>query len=262
MSSLLWEAGNITLSHFVQFTIGFVLSIMLYYIPVPVEKAEKHNGYVTIIAAALLGMLFPLGIYGLIPIIVALSKMGFRFNTLLPFLLSNTLFNSLVPFYDPSFTWRTGMPRVILAFLAGVMVGLVVKFFRYPTDGLLRINFTNRIFHKPESAGKALIIFFKSSAWIGISLIIGVCANLLIQRLGFSNLIHLMYTPQLSHLSRYFMILSAHPLFLLAMIIVTSVINPIRLSAIFMLLKTNGISLYIGYLSFLTIILVALSMVP
>ncbi len=261
MSSLLLEAGSSIISQIIQFTIGFVLALFIYYFPDQKWDSKSKNDYIIIIATSLLGILFPLEIYGLIPIIAALSKIGFPLYTTLPLIISNTLFNTLVPFFDPSFTWRTGIPRIVMAFLAGIIAGVIAKTFRFANNGFLKRSILNPVFHKPESAVETIKSYLKSLGIIGIYLIIGVIANHFIERFDITQIIfRLAYAPQLGFLAKYFLMISTRSLFLLAMVTLNVLINPIRLSGIFTLFGIKGISLYTGYLSCLITVLVILSL--
>lgn len=89
-------------------------------------------------AAALCGAILPLGIFGSLPIASAALAIGVGAESVLAFLTSNLLFNTLVPFTDPFFIWRTGYPRVILAVAAGIGVALVGRRLKGSGRGLLR----------------------------------------------------------------------------------------------------------------------------
>ncbi len=261
MPNFLLEAGGSIVAQIVQFAVGFVLALFIYYLPDQRLSSERNNDYLIIIAASLLGLLVPLGIYGLIPIFVALSKIGFPLSMILPLIISNSLFNTLVPFFDPTFTWRTGIPRIVLAFLAGIIAGVIAKTFRF-ANGFFEKSSLNRVFQKPESAAKTIKSFFKSLGIIGIYLIIGVIADLFLKRFDITQIIfRLTYAPQLGFMAKYFLMISARSPFLLAMVTLTVLINPIRLSGVFTLFGFKGIGLYTGYLSSLIMILIILSMV-
>jgi uncharacterized membrane protein YraQ (UPF0718 family) len=262
MSNLLLEAGKSIISQIIQFTIGFILALFIYSLPnQKLDSGNKHH-YLTIIVTSLLGMLLPIGIYGLIPICVAFTKIGFPLYATLPLIISNAIFNALVPFFDPTFTWRTGLPRIIIAFLAGIIAGVSIKAFRFVDNGVLEKNSLSSLFYKPEGFAQSVKSFFKSLRVIGIYLLIGVCAELLLKRFDIVQIIFQMaYAPQLGFIAKYFLMISTKSLFLLAMVTLTALINPIRLSGVFTLLGIKGIYLYTGCLSCLIMILVTLSMV-
>lgn len=262
MSSLLLEAGNSIISQIIQFTIGFFLALFIYYLPDhKLDSGNKHHYLITIVTS-LLGMLLPIGIYGLIPICAAITKIGFPLYATLSLIISNSLFNALVPFVDPTFTWRTGLPRIIIAFLAGIIAGVNIKAFRFADNGVLEKNSLSSVFHKPEGFAQSIKSYFKSLWVIGIYLFIGVCAELLLKRFDIVQIIFQMaYAPQFGFIAKYFLMFSVKPLFLLAMVTLTALINPLRLSGVFTLLGIKGIYLYTGCLSCLIMILVTLSMV-
>ena len=52
--------------------------------------------------------------------------LDFRIYQLLPLLISNSLFNMLLPYTDVSFIWSTGIKRVILAFIAALLLGILL----------------------------------------------------------------------------------------------------------------------------------------
>jgi hypothetical protein len=115
MFDLIVEIGISVLSNVVQLMIGCLLSISIYYLAAKNLKSIKSNlaGDTAFIAAfSLLGALLPLGPYGVVPVFSALLAAGLRPFIALPLLISNAVFNMLIPYNDVGFAWKTGTNRV------------------------------------------------------------------------------------------------------------------------------------------------------
>jgi uncharacterized membrane protein YraQ (UPF0718 family) len=244
IATTLWENGW-------QILAGSIIAIPLYYLPV--VQWEKTRGFwkevSVVVLAAIGGMILPLDIYGMIPIAAALLAREFRFSMVLPLLISNLLFNMLVPFTDPGFIWRTGIPRVILAWITGITVG--VLFAALKSDaGNLRNGKGIKVLSGESLNIKNIIV---NSGWNIIIaagfLILGATAHSVFHRILWANFIQMLYTsPQTAYLPRWFAGLNVtNPFFLLAITMALTLMNLTRLLALFIILKPRGVLFYIIY---------------
>jgi uncharacterized membrane protein YraQ (UPF0718 family) len=253
MSGILLDIRTTLLSNGWQILVGTIIAIPLYFLPrAQWEKGSECARWKRVFIVALSaggGMILPLGIYGVIPIAIALLARGLSFSLVLPLLVSNLLFNMLVPYADPSFIWRTGIFRVIFAWFAGVAVGVWFAALKSDACDLLKgkeikvfpgesVNLKNIIMN----SGRNIII-------LACCLIPGAVINSVFHRVLWVEFIQILYTsPQTAYLPRLFASLNVtNPFFLLALTIAGTLMDLTRLSALFAILKPKGVVLYITY---------------
>lgn len=259
MSGLIVEISNNIIFHGLQFIIGFIFAFFLNYLP----YQEKRADYLKVICFSFIGMLLPLGIYGIIPIIGVLSVKGFRRFLMVPIIISNTIFNTLIPFTDPGFTWKTGVPRLLMAFVTAVIAGITLKKFqnRFMSEDYFRINLLNKLFAKPDSFRFGIKNFFKSLMVIIIVLIPGIIINLLFKQYGMNQIMYLMYIPQFRFLSEIFVFISIKPAFLLSFHILGQLLDGLRIFGLIFLFRFKGLRFYYLYLLLYVIGLILLSFI-
>lgn len=263
MKEMMMRTGNPVVLGLIQFSIGLIVATILYYIPSFKPKSEsKHHStltdYLLIFYSTILGIILPLGIYGVIPIIGVLYRNQFQTMAIISFLISNSIFNLLIPFTDPTFTWSTGIPRIVLALIAGVLSGILLKIFPQYGEILFRSNFLEKLFgkRKPVSVSGMIIRYLQGLLIMVIILFLGQLANLLFQQYGLPSMMRLMYLPQFSLIARTFMMISIKPFFLLALLVMSTVIDLSKLSLFALIFKARGFGLVTGFYLILIILLI------
>ena len=120
-----WQLGYNAL----QFIAAALVSSFLYLLFTkikPVLSICKDSAWL-IPLFSLVGMVLPLGIYGIIPISVILLYAGFAPYLVIALISSNWLFNMLVPYNSPVFLWSNSIVHLLAAFLAGVLSAIAAK---------------------------------------------------------------------------------------------------------------------------------------
>lgn len=252
MLELVSKAGFDLLSDLLQIIAASVFSSVIFF-----YAGQRTGGYKTgavkdllvIAAITLAGIVMPLNTFGLLPFAFMLTGLGFRIYLVLPMLVSNMVFNMLVPFNDPSFLWRNGAGHIILAFAMGMAAGILLKKIIKNPDTLLREG------NGGFTAGGALS--FKSILEhinrninrTGAFLLCGVLANTIFVKLIkyslISEIFSSQYTAQIFSGSAGLNIV--HPVFLLAMDLTETLMDLAALSAVLTVLKLKGFALYVGY---------------
>jgi len=135
MSAFLYTAADAFASSIVQFAAGFASALLLRRLSVFGRLGARLGGrlgpasgpaaWAAVAASALVGSLLPLGPAGAVPIAAAALSLGFGAELAISFLCTNLFFDSLVPFADPTFIWRTGYLRFLFALAAGIIGGLL-----------------------------------------------------------------------------------------------------------------------------------------
>lgn len=203
-------------------------------------SANRQRDYLFILSASLFGVLLPLDIYGLVPVVWMLIRMGARDYRVVPMMFSNMLFNMLVPFNDPAFVWRTGYCRLILALLLGFLSGFIFKSF---CSGMDMIKPDWRKIPEPDGI-KTLpgnIHFIITT--IGIYLVIGVIMNVVFNKYVIFYLTDELFSySQTTAVTRFLGSYNiVHPLFLLGIGIIQSLANLTHLSGLLSVMKIKGV---------------------
>ena len=130
MFDIISEMGETLIFNIVQLIAGCILAWVLYHFLNKKVKPTEGKFVKDLCLAVLfivIGMILPLGSFGIIPIMAALMILGFKPYIILPMFVSSTIFNILISFNDISFVWRTGYRRVILAFVIGLAFVFILK---------------------------------------------------------------------------------------------------------------------------------------
>jgi hypothetical protein len=191
-----------------------------------------------------------------IPVIAALLAIGFQPFVSLPLLFSNSVFNMLVSWTDPSFTWKTGFLRVAFAMGCGIILGLFLKVCNFKTNKLIH-NGSLPVFHgKPPQLSGLWSVFREAIMKMAILLVCGVVIDNLFHKYLFWNMLNQVYTnPSTSFIPRIFSGLDVvNPFFLITLSIFGVLLDLTRLSGLLVLFKKKGIILYFSYFFFLVII--------
>lgn len=247
---LIVNAGFEILENLLQLIISSAVSVGLYYtLRQRLKIIESRPADIfLIILAALLGMLLPLNIFGLLPVFFVFLRLGLKPYHVLPALCSNIIFNMLVPLKDPTFVFRTGYIRVITAFVTALAAGVALMYFKRVREILL-------IKKVPEMPDEAFGLFtvlkhiHHSINFMGGYVICGVLVNCIFSEYilypltsGLAGNRHTAFIPR--YMARFDVV---NPVFLMTLCIAYSLLNFVNLSALSMILKPKGIALFIGY---------------
>ena len=225
------------------------------------ERIKTHESslvkdLIAICCTSFFGILLPLQTYGILPIAFVFLQMGMRVYVVLPILFSNILFNTLVPYYDASFVWKNGYPRILFAFLAGISMGIIIRFLADKKWAFQLNKMETKLdpsFHVRS--------YFKNVhhqlMFIGIFLISGVVLNVLFSHFILNVFLDAVFTsPEFSELSRTYPRLNVvNPFFLLALATFYTVINITNLSGLFALIKPKGVFIYVIFCAICTMTL-------
>lgn len=89
----------------------------------------ERLGALGVIPASLLGILSPLCMYGMIPIVASFSEGGMEDDWLAAFMMSSVLLNPQLIIYSAALGKTALFTRVISCFACGMIVGLLVRRF-------------------------------------------------------------------------------------------------------------------------------------
>lgn len=239
------------LTNLLQLVVSSILSLFVYIKldgRVKLLKPGFINEMILISGVSLLGVLLPLDTFAVLPVLFVLLKAGLREYTALPVIVSNMVFNMLVPFTDPSFIWKTGYRRAIAAFLLGLAAGVLLRSLSY-SKKLSMMKKTEVEYSRQINLKSILNNLNQVINITGIYLLIGVLLNTIFYKFIFYNLIDLIFTsPKTAFLPLLFAGYNVvHPLFLLAINIAYSLLNITNLSAAAAVLKPKGLILYMVY---------------
>jgi uncharacterized membrane protein YraQ (UPF0718 family) len=257
---LISEIGSTLFLNVVQIVIGCILASLIYYFGTKkhIKTNEKLLTDLLMIGIfSIFGMIFPLNTYGLIPIFIALTYSGFRMYSLLPLLISNALFNMLVPFTDVSFVWRTGIRRVIFAFVVANMAGIILRKLENKCCRLLREDVIAKFAKKPERIIDFINILRKSIVIMGIYLIVGVIVDTIFHKYIWWDILDLLTKSQYtSFIPEFFAGYNVvNPFFLLAFTILFLLMDFIKMSALLTVFKLKGLIIFYSYFIIIAIIL-------
>jgi hypothetical protein len=264
MNRLLLEMGTTLLSNGLQILGGCIVALPIYYLQFTSSRDTKRGflkDIIIMIFAAFVGMILPLNVYGIIPLIVAALAVGMDFYWVSPLLVSNLLFNMQVPYIDPGFIWRTGIPRLILAGLMGIFAGVLLKAVNAHSDNLVIHRRQGLFPGRPVTWQEILSFSGVTVSILLVCLAFGTIVNTLFQHFAWIRLMQILYTtPQTSFIPRFFGGFNvSNPLFLLAITVGATLLDLTKMAALFAVLKCKGISLIAGYF-FIWALLLAASM--
>lgn len=215
------------------------------------------TGQLALIAgASLFGMVIPLDTFGLIPIFIMLIKAGIKPNLAVPAMVSNYLFNMLVPFNTPNFVWSTGYPRVIIAFLIGAVGGLLLlpaakrKIEIQVKQGLDFYGDASGIRSVPGSVGMAVSI-------LGVYAVCGAIAETVFRQYVLYNAESQIFSNKsMGGLTSFFMRFNVvNPFFLLAVDFLYTLVNFIGISALLSVFKLKSFAKFVCYIAVCALLL-------
>ena len=247
-------AGNVA-ANVVQLIAGCLLAIVAYSIfkdrrddilEAAVLKRLSLQRMFIIIIFSFLGIVLPLGIYGTIPLIAALLAVGFNNYAAGALLVSNVMFNMLIPVNDPSFVWRTGYSQMIFAFIAGSAAGLLLLIVGSKEPAAVRSGFMPQIKADPSRTKMYLLLADDCFKKLGILLLIGVIADTVFQRYMLGGIVNAFYSnPITEAIPNFFGGQNvSNPLFLLTFKIIYMLMDMVNLFVLSAVLKFRWLIRY------------------
>lgn len=144
----------------------------------------KRLGVFGVIPASILGIAFPLCMYGTIPLAASFSKMGMRDSWLAAFMMRSILLNPQLILYSAALGGTVLAVRIVSCFLCGITAGLLLHIF-YKDKAFF--NFSG--FEEPKSRDtdpNLLIRYLKNLGRnvkaTGVYFLLGILLSALFQR--------------------------------------------------------------------------------
>lgn len=233
------------MENIIQMTIGCLLGMVAGKL---VSKCNCHK-VILIAVSSLMGILLPLGPFGLIPVAVIAYSTGLKLYSIAPMFITGLIFNSMTPFTDPTFVWKTGYLRVLFAIIAGVLGGIVFWLLRGQEGRLHKLN-------KAYPANMKQFVL-ETISTIGPYLIIGTIAEALFKEYilydfpgWIFNNPHFKTIP--ADLSHYNIM---NPYFSLAVLVFYTVANFQNLAAMLAMFRIKGLLYFYGFFAVCAILL-------
>lgn len=175
METVFLNLGDYTLTYCIQLLIGIVLSFPLYRL---LKKARTflwaHN-ILSALVFCLLGVLLPLGPFGVLPLAIGASMALQASTYVLPILASNATFNMLIPLNETGFRFSASMIRILSALVIGFLCYLVLRLMDKDPLRLLRKNKQDLFTSSYEKGLGNLFTVYVNE--IGLFLILAVLLN-------------------------------------------------------------------------------------
>jgi hypothetical protein len=263
--TMLWNAA--------QFVVGGVVAVALCAaLRGSLPRSWRHeagagrtgSGIVLVAVFAFCGVVLPAGTYGVLPIAAVLAAAGLAVPASVAFLIANRFFNMLVSFTDPTFIWRTGYGRAILAIAAGVAAGLLFLVRRDSSRSILRTR-SALTEDKPRLTTRSAAWLVGALAWkAATALAAGSILDVLYRGSVLGNIVGFLFTnPVTGPLASSFAQRNVvNPVFLLGMGCVTVVTDFVGLSGLALVVKVKGLVLYVVYGVALAVVLGCSALIP
>ncbi len=256
MFDIISEMGEALIFSIVQLIAGCILAFVLYHFLNKKVKPTEGKFIKDLCLAVLfivIGMILPLGAFGIIPVMAALIIAGLKPYTVLPMFVSSAIFNILVSFNDISFVWRTGYRRAILAFVIGLVFVFILKISKIS----VRLSNFPRLENNKISLKGIAAITGDMINKLGVFLVVGIVADTLFNAYLLPGIIDAIFKSA-SFIPKYFGSLNvANPFFLLAMTLVKTIFDLTRMSALISFFKPKGFIIYYVGLAVFTVLLAA-----
>jgi uncharacterized membrane protein YraQ (UPF0718 family) len=261
MSAFLHTAVESFGSSLVQFALGFALALLVRRLSAfgglgaRLGLASGPAAWAAIPASALAGALLPLGPAGAVPLAAAALALGFGAELAIPFLCTNLFFDSLVPFADPTFIWRTGYLRFLFALIAGIIAGLLAHRARkaallsFRSGALPSLGGALRREGEGVGFGAHARDALESLGIGAVFLAAGAVADAAFKRYVLAAIMAFAYTnPAASFVPGFFATRNVvNPFFLITMRIVAVLSDFSILAALALILKPRGFLRYFAY---------------
>lgn len=258
MPALFFSIAGNAAANVIQLIAGCLLAIIAYSVfKGRIDDAFDAAGLkrlsfkrVLIIALlSLTGVILPLGIYGIIPLIAALLAAGFNNYAAGALLISNVMFNMLIPGSDPGFIWKNGYRQLILAFIAGFAAGLLVLITSKGEGSAVRQRYMPQIKEDPSKPKMLVLLADESFRKLGLLLVAGVIADTVFQRYMLGGIVNAFYSnPITEAIPTFFGSQNvSNPMFMLTFKIIYMLMNLINLFVLSAVLKFKWLIRYFGY---------------
>lgn len=251
MLELIISIGSDLFSNIVQIAVGCILSVLILFFGGKVTLTAKGSLHkiITLITFPVLGMALPLGIYGIIPIVAACIQIGFKYHAVCSMLISNAIFNMSVPFQDASFVWKTGVWRMIFAFVLAVLAGLLLTLLKCKEEKWIKVSHLLDGIKKPYRFESIIKSFGGVINKMGLFLIAGIIFDTIYHKYIWWEFIKLLFSnPYTAGIPFYLSGLNVvNPFFLVAITLVFILMDFVRLSVMVAVMKPKGILGYYLY---------------
>lgn len=259
MDELVIKVGIALVQNMVQLVVGTLIAALIYTLlhkKVQHFKSSIGRDMILILVASLLGALLPLETYGVLPIFFVFLQMGIRPYIILPLLLSNTLFNMLIPFNDPTFVWRIGYDRLVLAIVLAALVGLIIKVMTSKKE-IFMLNKLGVELKNPIHTKTVFNRIHNNISTVGMYMIVGVILNTLFNEYVINNVTEAVFShSNTAVITRFLgMYNIVHPLFLLGVSIIYALMNFTTLSGLLVVIKPKSTLMYYLYCGICALIL-------
>jgi hypothetical protein len=252
MLQLIIDIGRILIWEMAQLMLGCLLGMLGFkFLGNKLNKLPSGLGpdLLMIITASVCGVILPLDTYGLIPILITAVIIGVRYNLILPLFIANIIFNMLVPYTDVGFMWQTGIYRILLALLAGIGMGILLRQLKLDPSKILRIQWIQTFTDKTNFSFRYLKTLSAYINVFGPYMITGIILNTVFRRYIFYKLMNSINIGQIAttvfrHVPGYDI---TRPVFLLTMIIFNFLLDLKILSGLLSLFKWRGVAGYFVY---------------
>ncbi|MDP4145246.1 MAG: hypothetical protein Q8936_12320 [Bacillota bacterium] len=192
----------------------------------------------------------PLNTFGLIPIIAALVILDKGQHIAIPLVISNTLFNMTSSFMDVGFLWSQAPGRIVVAVFAGTIAGVILTKTSLRNKNIVRLPLLSKLADAEDTPMNLGTAISNSLYLIGPFIIIGSFGYTLLSNHLMEWLKTLIYG---SSFGLNFVKTSArlnlfNNVFMIALSIFTTLINPLFICASLFIFKIKGIiRIYIYY---------------
>ncbi|MCX8131053.1 MAG: hypothetical protein N3I35_13270 [Clostridia bacterium] len=263
MLGLLLDIGNGVLVNMLQVLAGCVLSVLIYKIITKKKIKAKNPVAVDFLMITLLsacGMLFPLGIYGIVPVFAVMVLSGINTYFTVPLVISNLLFNMLDPVLEKTFVWRASGGRILLAFVAGVLAGMIIRMLDSRNVNIINHRMMSRLIPREQGRTLKLGAIPDVIGIIGPFVIIGAVLNGIFHRYMYNDVMNAFYASSIgTEITEVLLKNNAtiSSTFSLSLGIANVFMNFAEMSALFILFKPRGIFIFIAYYSVIALICAA-----
>ena len=266
MPALFFSIAGNTAANVIQLIAGCLLAVIAYTflkgrikdtINVSGLKRLSYKRILTIALLSLCGAVLPLGIYGIIPLIAAFLTVGFNTYATGALLVSNVMFNMLIPGDDPGFIWKNGYRQLIFAIIAGFIAGLLLLVVGKRETVAIRPGYLPQIKEDPSKPKMLVLLADDSFRKLGLLLVAGVIADTIFQRYMLGGIVNAFYyNPITEAIPTFFGSQNvSNPLFMLTFKIIYMLMNLNNLSVLSAVLKFKWLVRYFCYFLLWAVIL-------
>lgn len=260
MPTLFFNIAGTVAFNLIQLAAGCILGVVVFTVfrgKAASFDDKQGSGIIVAVMCSLCGIILPLGIYGIIPLIAAILAAGFKGYAACALLVSNIAFNMLVPYTDPAFVWRTGFRQVIFAFIAGLLAGIILTLTDDSEDKIFKRRYMPVLPDSPSMLKMVVGFADDNVKKLGLFLVAGVAADTVFRRFILGAVVNTFYTnPVTRAIPDFFGGQDvSNPFFLITFTIIYMLMNLVVFSGVISIFKFRGLILYFGYYLVLAVIL-------